>query len=396
MNYDKQQVRAFLIEHQHLKIKTAPEECYSLFTKLGCIQYDPLNITGRNADLVLQSRVKNYTPSILENLLYTEKKLIDGWDKMMSIFPASDWPHMRRIREINEQGYKGYLAWRNISRVEELAEEVVSVIEREGGKKSSSFESEVQDNGSWGHKKLTSLALEYLFARGSLCTSGKTGTHKTYDLSQRIIPAEYFTAAFPFTNEDEYLEWYVLRRIRSIGILWNKNSVIWERMHPGLKSKEQRAAVFERLLDKGTISVLSIEGGTENFYMTTEDKKALDKTSDCNEKEVRFLAPLDNLLWDRALIERIFNFTYTWEVYTPAVKRKYGYYVLPILYGNDLVGRFEPSADRKGKKLDIKNIWYENGFQTDADFCEAFTKELSNFCCFLEVSPPPLDGSLFC
>ena len=74
MTYDVQQIRNFLIKHQHLNKKTAPEECYSLFTKLGCIQYDPLNISGRNADLVLQSRVKNYTPSILEDLLYTEKK----------------------------------------------------------------------------------------------------------------------------------------------------------------------------------------------------------------------------------------------------------------------------------------------------------------------------------
>ena len=137
----------------------------------------------------------------------------------------------------------------------------------------------------------------------------------------------------------------------------------------------------------------NIEGGTEDFYITTEDKKALDKVLDCKEKEVRFLAPLDNLLWERSLIERIFNFTYTWEVYTPAAKRKYGYYVLPILYGTSLAGRFEPAADRKGKKLNIKNIWYENNFHADKNFTEAYEQELSNFCNFLSVKPP-LDGSL--
>ena len=394
LTYDKQQIRTFLIQHHHLHKKIQNSQTLSLFNQLGCIQYDPLNITGRNADLVLQSRVAQYTPAVLENLLYKEKKLIDGWDKMMSIFPASDWPHMQNIREEREKGYKGYLEWRKLcGKIEDLAKEVLAIIEHEGEKKTSSFKSESIDNGSWGHRKLTSLALEYLYARGDLCISGKTGTQKSYDAAHRIIPKQLYAAPSPFAHEEEFLEWFVLRRIKSIGVLWNKNSVIWESTNHKIKSKADRAETFKRLLEKGKISVCNIEGGTEDFYITTEDKKALDKVLDCKEKEVRFLAPLDNLLWERSLIERIFNFTYTWEVYTPAAKRKYGYYVLPILYGTSLAGRFEPAADRKGKKLNIKNIWYENNFHADKNFTEAYEQELSNFCNFLSVKPP-LDGSL--
>ncbi len=387
MIYDKQQIRSFLLKHHQLDAKVSKTCCLSLFEKLGCIQYDPLNITGRNADLVLQSRIKNYSPSFLEKLLYDEKKLVDGWDKMMSIFPASDWPYMEKVRTANEESYRGYLAWRNVSNVTDIAEDVLRIIEKEGGKKSSSFESEIRDNGSWGHRKLTSLALEYLFTKGSLCTSGKKGTHKTYDLAHRVIPAEFFSAPFPFASNDEYLEWYVLRRIRSIGVLWNKNSVIWERMIPDLKTKEGRAKVITRLLDKGKIAECMIEGGNEAFYIYAEDKNILDKIKPCKKKEVRFLAPLDNLLWDRAQTERIFDFTYTWEVYTPAAKRKYGYYVLPILYGSEFAGRFEPAADRKEKKLAIKNFWRENVFHPDDTFTEAFQNEILSFCSFLDVTP---------
>ncbi len=394
MIYDLHQIRTFLVQHHHLHKKVSTDECLSLFSKLGCIQYDPLNITGRNADLVLQSRVADYTPAVLENLLYKEKKLVDGWDKMMSIFPVSDWSHMRYIRTERENGYKGYLAWRKLNdTVEEAAKEVLEVIESEGGKKTSSFKSASIDNGSWGHRKITSFALEYLYARGDLCISNKTGTQKSYDAAHRIIPEHLRTESSPFASEEEFLEWFVLRRIRSIGILWNKNSVIWESTHPKIKSKVQRDEVLKRLLEKGAISVVSIEGGKETFYITREDKKALDTLSEIDKKEVRFLAPLDNMIWERSLIERIFNFTYTWEVYTPVVKRKYGYYVLPILYGNEFAGRFEPAANRKEKKLVIKNIWFENGFQSDTSFHHAFEKELHNFSNFLQVTPP-LDDSL--
>ena len=104
------------------------------------------------------------------------------------------------------------------------------------------------------------------------------------------------------------------------------------------------------------------------------------------EPELRqeFLAPLDNLLWDRKLIAALFDFDYTWEVYVPKDKRKYGYYVLPLLYGERLVGRIEPVFDKKARQLTVKNIWYEADFVPDTAFKKALDERLFRFSSFCQ------------
>ena len=102
------------------------------------------------------------------------------------------------------------------------------------------------------------------------------------------------------------------------------------------------------------------------------------------EKKVRFLAPLDNLLWDRKLVKDIFGFDYKWEVYTPESKRKYGYYVLPILYGGDFIGRFEPEFYKKEKGLVVKNFWWEYGIQLNNDIKNQIKESIYDFCKYLD------------
>ena len=144
-------------------------------------------------------------------------------------------------------------------------------------------------------------------------------------------------------------------------MLWNRNSAAWL----GIQiSTEQRNEAFKRMESDGRIHPLQVESIRFPMYILSRDLELLDEVirKETDEQErTEFLAPLDPMLWDRSLIEAIWDYKYSWEIYTPAMKRKYGYYVLPVLNGTRLIGRIEMTADRKENILNVKNVWYEPG-----------------------------------
>ena len=129
--------------------------------------------------------------------------------------------------------------------------------------------------------------------------------------------------------------------------------------------------------------MFSIEGIEFPFYMAPEDEVFFDTVA--SEKHVKFLAPLDNVLWDREMVANIFNFEYSWEVYIPVEKRKYGYYVLPVLYGNDIIARFEPVKTNKGDPLTIKNWWWESGVKVTEALLGKMDRAIQKFAEYLSV-----------
>ena len=152
--------------------------------KVRCIQFDPLNVVGKNPDLVLQSRVKNYKPEVLFDLLYKERSLYDAADKMISIIPTDDYPAMERIRQKTVEQLKGILTWRNSLAALDLLDEITEYIRENGPLPATKINiGNSVDSGRWGHKKLSSAALDYLYHSGVLGISSKIKTHKVYDLS---------------------------------------------------------------------------------------------------------------------------------------------------------------------------------------------------------------------
>ena len=144
-----------------------------------------------------------------------------------------------------------------------------------------------------------------------------------------------------------------------------------------------RTQLLNELVDAGELLELQIESAKEKFYICSEDASLLGKPARKN--IAQFIAPLDNLIWDRSLIEEIFNFSYSWEVYTPATKRKFGYYVLPVLYKNHFVARFEPEPNRGKNPLQIKNWWWEPGVAVNDQMLAAIENAFSRFSNFLGV-----------
>jgi uncharacterized protein YcaQ len=371
------QARRFLLCYQHLyppyrlQGKTG---ILQYIQRVGCIQFDPLNIVGRNPDLVLLSRVSDYTPEMLESLLYVDRKLVDGWDKMMSIYPVKDWPYFHRHREAMRRQH----GQTNRPAVAVLPE-VRDIINNRGPVSSIDIKLDKKVDWSWGPTRMSRAALESMYAWGELIVHHKVNTRKVYDFASNHIDQELLTAPDPFDKDQDYHDWHIFRRLGSVGLLWNHGSSAWLGMH-GIKSKE-RAAAFDRLLEKQKIMPIDVENINRPLYIRTSDEHILEHT--LTEKpsisQAAFIAPLDNLMWGRNLIETLFGFRYRWEVYVPAAKREYGYYVLPILYGDRFIGRFEPGWDKKSNTLIIKQWWWEPEVEITARMKSALKVCVDNF-----------------
>jgi len=337
---------------------------YQYVRQAGCIQFDPVDVCGRNAELTLQSRVKGITRKTLGDLLYRDRLLVDYSDKELSIWPSEDWPYFADYRERSIEHGKQFPG------IPELEEKAVAYIRKHGPVSSDTlpikgtifWHSSMHWSGHWDKDSLAARSvLEQLYTDGVLLIHHKTGSRKYYDLADKYLPPELLSAPNPCPDEASWLCWRVKRRIGAVGLLWNRNSTAWLGIN---MTTEQRIASFDRLEKDDVITPVQVEGIRFPLYMLTEDLPLLASVTAGQtslKPRLEFLAPLDPMLWDRKLIEAVWGYRYSWEIYTPVVKRKYGYYVLPILWGNRLIGRIEPKADRKAKSLTVQNVWLEPG-----------------------------------
>ena len=337
---------------------------YQYVRQVGCIQFDPVDVCGRNAELTLQSRVKGITRKTLSDLLYRDRLLVDYSDKELSIWPSEDWPYFAGYRK------KSIEHGNQFAGIPEPEEKAVAYIRKHGPVSSDTlpiegtifWHSSMHWSGHWDKDSLAARSvLEQLYTDGVLLIHHKTGSRKFYDLADKYLPAELLSAPNPYPDEASWLCWRVKRRIGAVGLLWNRNSTAWLGIN---MTTEQRIASFDRLEKDDVITPVQVEGIRFPLYMLTEDLPLLASVTAGQaslKPRLEFLAPLDPMLWDRKLIEAVWGYRYSWEIYTPVVKRKYGYYVLPILWGDRLIGRIEPKADRKAKSLTVQNVWLEPG-----------------------------------
>ena len=384
----RQQARQFILAKQGLIGSyrfTGKEGAYNYVRQAGCIQFDPVDVCGKNAELTLQSRVKGFRKSMLQELLYKDRKLVDYADKELSIWPAEDWPffssYTDRSRRLSET-FEG---------LQELKEKAIAYIDENGPVCSDTlpidgeiyWHSSMHWSGNW-HKKSPAArsVLEQLYTDGELIIHHKNGSRKYYDLAEKYLPAAVLKADNPCRNEFEFISWRVLRRIGAVGLLWDKSSTAFL----GIDIKaDLRKEVLSDLSVNKKICSLMVEGIKVPFYYLSEDEDLLQEILDGQadlKPRMSFIAPLDPLLWDKALILALWDFRYSWEIYTPAAKRKYGYYTLPILYGDRFVGRIEAVPDRREGILQVKGLWWEQGIQQTKVLNFALERALRSFAKF--------------
>lgn len=330
----------------------------------GCIQYDPVDVCGKNAELTLQSRVKGFTRSMLAELLYVDRLLVDYSDKELSIWSREDWPYFsgyRAMSKVHGAGFEG---------IPELEARAIAFIREHGPVSSDTlpiegkiyWHSSMHWSGHWQNQSNAARSVfEQLYTDGVLLIHHKSGSRKYYDLAERYFSPELLNAENPCPDDMALLRWRIKRRVGAVGMLWNRRSDAWLGIN---MSTEQRNAAINALEADGIIVKAEVESIRSPLFFLAEDIPLMEEVRQGaldTKPRLEFLAPLDPMLWDRKLVEALWDYHYKWEIYTPVNQRKYGYYVLPILYGDKFVGRIEAAADRKAATLVVRNIWYEDG-----------------------------------
>ena len=357
----------------------------NIFDRLGYVQIDTINIIERAHHHTLWVRKSSYNQEMLQNLQAKERKIFEYWSHAMSYIPMNDYRYfLPKMHQFAKPSHPWVMNMYKNGK--HLLQPVLDRIRSEGPLTSKDFKR--QDNkkgGTWWDWKPAKFALEYLFWRGDLMISERRNFQKVYDLTERVLPSNVDTR---IPDQKEIAEHLVKRGLRSMGIASKKE--IQKFMQPDAARDSDFQAVdrnlmsqtIEDLFDAGVIVAVEIEGDSKNEYYALSDSIENFNCIQEFENTIHFLSPFDNLIIQRDRVKRLFDFDYTLECYVPAPKRVHGYFVLPILFGNSLIGRIDPKADRKSKTLILNNVSFEEGFEPSDEFLEKFSFRLMEFAAF--------------
>jgi uncharacterized protein YcaQ len=229
--------------------------------------------------------------------------------------------------------------------------------------------------------------MDLMYFAGELGVARRVGTRRVFDLTENLLPAKLLKAKDPNPDDNDYADWHVERRIGSMGFANSSGSERWYGM-TGVAGKERKDAIA-RLHAAGKIVRVEIdELAKVVFYIRKSDLPALKAAAKPlrGKRGAALLAPLDNAMWDRNLLELLFDFYYRWEVYVPEAKRQYGYYVLPVTYGDEFVARIDPAFDKASGVFTIANWWWQpNADKKDDEMLAALTDCIRDFAKYLNA-----------
>ena len=341
--------------------KANKREISKLIDRLGFVQVDTINVVARAHDLTLWSRLEGYEPRMLKTLLEKDRALFEHWTHDASVIPVRWYAHWkpRFARAMARIEVHPWWEERMGGRPEEVLDHVRERIRKEGPLKSSDFEHEAGERGTWWAWKPAKAALEALWRAGELAIAGRDHFAKRYDFAERVHPEAH---ARPMPDEDAQVEWacataserLVVFTARELAAYWDDIGV------EEARSWCEAARKAERIVP---VEVESADGSAPQAGFALADWKDRWKKAPEAPDRTRLLCPFDPILRDRARCLRRFGFDYRFEAFTPAPKRQFGYYVLPILEGERLVGRLDPKVHRDRGALEVRGLWWEKGIR---------------------------------
>jgi uncharacterized protein YcaQ len=370
VHLSREEARRFLAQY-HFK----QTDLTGVIDRLGTVQYDPLNPVGRNADLVFQARIPGYQVDEWQTAAYIDRIIYDAWDKQACLVPVSDWPMRALVRE----KFRPYHDQEILQADAEGAAGILATIDEQGPLSSLEFEDRARfgEAGSWYGSTRTKRILRSLWACGELVTHHRKGGRHYYDRPDRVIPAHHFGLP-PLLDEAAYYRWIIMRRYKAAGILRpTAEAAVWSACDEAPKRK----LALAQLVEAGLLTQLRVGELAGPYYAQTSALKLLNEPP--SSPRVIFMGPLDSLLWDRKSLLQIFDFDYIWEVYKPAEQRKWGYYVLPVFYGDRFVARVDSRLERD--TWTISRWWWEPDIMPNADLLHALGQAIQNFLNYLHA-----------
>jgi uncharacterized protein YcaQ len=339
--------------------KPAAATLKRLLVQLGFVQIDTINVVARAHDLTLFSRLHEYRPAQLQRLLQKEHFLFEGFTHDAAAIPALWYPHWKPRFRKDSARIRDHAWWQHHFRdtdAEQVVREVKARIQEEGSLRSADFE-HPEKRGPWWGWKPQKAALDFLWRSGELAIAGRVNFAKVYDLPERVLPAAH---AAPEPDSEAHLEWACSTAAERLGVFTPKELAdYWDCLeNPQAKTWCEAGAKSGRLLP---VAVAATDGSVQFGAFALADWEEQLRRLPEAPAGLRLLSPFDPVLRDRGRCLRRFGFDYRFEAFTPAPKRVHGYYVLPILEGDRLVGRLDPKFHRDRGLLEVKGLWWEPG-----------------------------------
>jgi len=361
MKVTAEAARRFLVARHALNparsLEAGPAGVLDVFGRFGSIQFDPIAVAGRTHDLVLHARVADYDPAWCEGL-YERREIFEAYNKGLSFVLVEDYPWFR-----------GRLSRRWAEIIDENADVAEQVLERirvEGAMSSLDFERTKGETTDWFGLPTNTVraVLEAYALTGVLGLSRRDGSRRYYDLLERLLPAEILAREVPILEQFRHR---LLSRFRAHGLLGVAGvgdifgGIGPAKPDPRVPGYPGRTALREELVADGAIVPVDVEGVRGKRFVLAEEIGLLQDPPEPS-PSVAFLPPFDALVWDRPLLGSLFDFDYVWELFIPPEKRRWGWYVLPMLFRDRFVGRIEPRIDREGGRVEVLDLWWEEGF----------------------------------
>ncbi len=350
-------------------LPSGKEGAAQIVERLGYVQIDTIHVIQRAHHHTLWTRFPQYAPEMLDELLAKDRRVFEWWTHAMAYIPMRDYrfyaPRM---------GYDA-LWGRQREWLVQYADVITHVKERiraEGPLGASDFEKPASFKTGWWDWKPAKQALEILASMGELMVTRRQNFQRIFDLTERVLPPDVDTT--PPTDEE--LQRFIVRFALNTGGVLRANEVQWSR-------QKADPAALQALVDEGEVTKFEVEGlNGEPCYALTDVVEAVAQSPN-GEPHLHILSPFDNLIIDRRWLKAFFDgFEYTIECYVPEAKRKYGYFVLPILWGDRFVARLDSKADRKPKTFVIKRLLFEPNFDEYDAVLPALAEKLRAFAAF--------------
>ncbi|MEO6578690.1 MAG: crosslink repair DNA glycosylase YcaQ family protein [Candidatus Limnocylindria bacterium] len=356
--------RRFLVQRHLLApprtLPAGPDSVLGVVERLGSLQFDPLEVPGaRNHDLVLHARIGGYRREWCEQWLYgADRRLIELYNKSLNLVPMDELPHYRVTWDRNRPDVEAGI----LTEQADVASAVLARLEADGPLSTAAFAEHAHAvDWWWAPTRASRAVMEALFVAGRIGIARRDGNRRYYDLIERIVPGAILGAA---ESDEDGMTHRLLSRYRATGMTKPVGTQAEVMYSAG--SHAERVDRTATLVERGLLAPVDVEGLKGTRYVIGDEMPILRAATDPDSlpnPSVAFLGPLDPILWDRRLLRELWDFEYLWEVYVPEKKRRWGYYVLPILFGNRMVGRIEPRLERKTKTLRIIGVWFEAGFE---------------------------------
>ncbi|MCY7361488.1 MAG: winged helix DNA-binding domain-containing protein [Ignavibacteria bacterium] len=344
-------------------------ELYQIIKKLGYIQIDTISVVERSHHHILWSRMPEYKSNMLSDLLEKDKLIFEYWSHAASYLPMTDYKYSL-IRKNNFS--KKNKTWGEANK--KTIKMVYNRIKSDGPFQSKDFDDKKKGSSGWWNWKPSKDALDYLFHSGKLMISKRIGFQKVYELAERILPD---STDINIPSEKEFYKYLILNSISSFGI--SKQSEI---MYLRKYDRKIFAKVIKILLDEKLIVEVKIFGFENDIYYSSILN--LDQlNSEKNTNLIHILSPFDNFIIQRKRIKELFEFDFQIECYLPQSKRKYGYFCLPVIYGDKFIGRLDAKAHRSAKLFQINNFFPEDKISMKSNVLKSYFKKLEEMKSFV-------------